>query len=333
MISNSIFFKIILGLGFFTFLNTFNFTYAQDQTADELKEQINNLSPYYVIDEQSLMVLNTNGDMQLDYYSDEDESDDYSLLFNIRNDFSKEDIQLMDGEYGLHILLTNGANVKFVQNGKESSFHKNLYIFSKTSESKTAFLLDRILTFKEMLGSTSQKTSQNKGLPGRDETIAYINDIVQQTNGLSIDYGDPATVIITSGRNVDLKFTGNTHGFAQQITNNNMSVILEDFYHEIDWSKFIEIEENVNTATSASSIKLLTLLFKENSLKSKGYSNLDPSGTGYEKYYSTSGKIVLGRRVVLPYLNKSGERERLTKAILHLANLSQEQKFYDPFAN
>lgn len=313
---------------FFTNIN------AQEQTTQELVDQINGLTRYYLYEEVHIEIINTSGDGIWKIYF-ENEEENRTVYFNLKNDFWLEDIELLKTFDGAIIQLHPKNELKTITNNQIFYSNEILEINTKVDAVKTGFFHDRLYKLAEKLGTLSKSTnSADKNLPNWQETVTYINNVLQKANGLRMEYNIPQRIVLTSGNKVPLSFKGTSHGFTQRIINPSVDAVfyLENYYYDIDWTKFIGFEDDVSTLAN-SEVRFLTLLFEVNALRVTGYTNHDPSGTDFENNYSISGKTNLTRRINFPYSNVSGEKERLTNAIKHFVNLEKEKQVIDPFAD
>ncbi|WP_149526503.1 hypothetical protein [Sphingobacterium hotanense] len=123
----------------------------------ELMEQINALSKYYLTSGMSFEIKNTNGDAILSVY-DEDTDEEHTVYLNLKNDFWIEDIQLDEDEEGHIIRLTPKKKLKLETNDGVSSIDVGQYfqIFSKVNGARTSYLHDRIIAFAKAIGTKSK---------------------------------------------------------------------------------------------------------------------------------------------------------------------------------
>src|SRR5690606_14005204 len=137
--------------------------------------------------------------------------------------------------------------LKRIQNDQTTYTSQTLEIDIKVDKKRSAFYHSRILALAEKLGTPLDPArTKKKELPDWEETVAYINDVLQKANGLRVQYDAPQNIVLTSGNRVSLSFKGTSHGFAQRIVHPNVNTVifLENYYHDIDWSKFTGFEES-----------------------------------------------------------------------------------------
>lgn len=125
-----------------------NFTFAQNQTKDELIDQINSLTMYYVDDNYGFNIVDSSGDVEYVMF---DVDKDVVRYFNLKKDFNALDITYKESEDGYYIHFKPKNKIKMEVKGKTSNTNDSFKLLLKTNEVRGAFFHERILTLYKML--------------------------------------------------------------------------------------------------------------------------------------------------------------------------------------
>lgn len=183
--------------------------------------------------------------------------------------------------------------------------------------------MKNLLTIVALCFSIATAAAQDTK-PTKEETIAYIKNIVQDAdeNYLHWKSGSISQVYASA-------FSNDLAGYASHFEGKSWDFSYIRF-HQINWAKAEKIYDSSSNLLPTSPVKFLGIKFPENSiLRVESYNN----GT-YERQKEEQKNF---SNVYIPYLNQEGIYNRLEKAIEHLINLSkkeaEEEKKKDPFAN
>lgn len=167
-------------------------------------------------------------------------------------------------------------------------------------------------------------TTFSQTMPNKKETWDYLKNKFNSTSDYIIEYKEglsaklePIYLYDFGAMKLKRKMIGETYYY-------------EYNYDGIDFAKLISINENDNEdIKSNSSVKRLTLIFVNNSIKFKGYLI-----GGNDPVWDRYSNGVVQSFIPFYYRDEPGEKEKVIKAIQHLSRLCKEEaKANDPFGN
>ncbi len=188
---------------------------------------------------------------------------------------------------------------------------------------------------------TSSSYGQEKQMPNKEETIRYIDKILQETIGFDYCYEsgecDQVENIYMTSSNVYMEWAkenddDNEYGWRQARSY---------LYKKIDFQNLISVtdcggeKDGCDKESYGSSIKELHLNFRNGTvlktLKKYDEAYWGPKGGDKNWRYSYQDRSV--STVWVYYKDTPGTRERLIKAFNHLIELAKKEKENDPFGN
>lgn len=189
-----------------------------------------------------------------------------------------------------------------------------------------------------LLLQTAISFGQGQQTPNKEETISYINKILRETVGFRYDFQDGSSdkvgTIYMNSSEIYVEWAkenkdGNEYGWRTAVSNK---------WTSLDFSNLLSVKDcgdkDICYPKPSSTVKELHLKFDGGVLRTKRtYNEAYWGANGGDKNWRFAFRDRPTSIVWICYKDTPGTRERLIKALNHLAKLAKEEKNNDPFGN